>query len=129
MQYGCALVSLLREVVFSDPNLSPLYMLKSNLAAEFYGICLRPAYAPKLGLVFPMTHYGEQFVAIPLTLPVVWKNSPPLFCTVTETISNMDNASLRQRTCAHPQKLNSRAEAITKAPAPAQRPDLASLQR
>ena len=48
-------------------------MLKADLSDGFYRIGLNPEDAPKLGLVFPEIHGGEQLVAIPLTLPMGWK--------------------------------------------------------
>ena len=73
-------------------------MLKANLYDGFYHIGLRPDNAPKLGLFPPGTHGGEQLVALPLILPMGWKNLPPLFCTTMETTDNMANASLKYRT-------------------------------
>ena len=75
-------------------------------ATVFYKIGLRLSDAAKLGLVFPSEADEEDLVAIPLTLPMVWKNLPPIFCTATETVADLDNESL----CAHaptlPHKLN-----------------------
>ena len=51
-------------------------------------------------------------VAIPLTLPMGWKNSPPLLCTATETVADLANEALRTH---HPSKqhlLDNRAETI-----------------
>ena len=53
MQCGRALDRLLREMVFADPALGPIYILKANMSDGFYGIGVRPEDAPKLGLIFP----------------------------------------------------------------------------
>ena len=36
IQYGCALDQMMREIVFGDPKLGRVYMLKANLADGFY---------------------------------------------------------------------------------------------
>ena len=53
MQYGRALDRLLREIVFADPALVPVYILKADVSDGFYGIGIRPEDAPKIGLIFP----------------------------------------------------------------------------
>ena len=57
-------------------------------------------------------------MAIPLTLAMGWKNSPPLFCTATETVADLANKSLRSHQPSRPHKLYDRAEAIVPPPAP-----------
>ena len=53
MKYGWALDRLLREIVYADPDLGYVYLLKANASDGFYRIGLRPEDAPKLGLIFP----------------------------------------------------------------------------
>ena len=57
-------------------------------------------------------------VAIPLTLPMVWKNSPPLFCTATETVADLANEALRTHQPSKQHLLYIRAEAVEPSPAP-----------
>ena len=90
-QYGCTLDRLLREVFFADPALGPVYILKADVLNGFYRIGVRPEDAPKLGLIFPSGANEEPMVSIPLTLPMRWKNSPPLFCTATEMVADLAN--------------------------------------
>ena len=75
MQYGRALDRLIREIVYADPALGYVYLLKADVSDGFYRIGLRPTDAPKLGLIFPSGKEEEQMVAIPLTLPMGWKTS------------------------------------------------------
>ena len=98
-------------------------MLKADFSDGFYRIDLRPEDAPKLGLVFPGMHEAvdgttDYLVATPLTLPMGWKNSPPVFCTATETMVDLANARLQANTPARPHKLDDRAEAVVLEPAP-----------
>ena len=53
MQYGRALYRLLREIVFADPDLGYVYLIKSDVFNGFYRIGLRLEDAPKLGLILP----------------------------------------------------------------------------
>ena len=81
-------------------------MLKVDVSDGFYHIGIRPEDAPKLGLIFPSGSDEEPMVAIPLTLSMVCKNSPPLFCTATETVADLANESLRSHQPSRPHKLD-----------------------
>ena len=83
MQYGRALDRLIREIVYADTALGYVYLLKADVSDGFYRIGLHQEDAPKLVLIFPRGKEEEPMVAIPLTLPMIWKNSPLLFCTAT----------------------------------------------
>ena len=94
------------------------YLLKADVSDGFYRIGLRPTDAPKLGLIFPSGKGKEQIVAIPLTLPMGWKNSPPLFCTATETVADLANEALRTHQPSKQHLLDIRVEAVDTSPAP-----------
>ena len=53
MQYGRALYRLIHKIVYADPALGYVYLLKADVSNGFYRIGLRPEDAPKLGLIFP----------------------------------------------------------------------------
>ena len=53
MHYGCALEHLLCEIVFADPALGPVYILKADVLDGFYRMGVRPEDATKIGLIFP----------------------------------------------------------------------------
>ena len=105
MQYSRALDLLLCEMVFSDPALGPEYILKEDVSDGFYRIGVCPEDAPKLGLIFPSGADEEPMVALPLKLPMVWKNSPPLFCTTTKTVADIMNEALWSHQPSIPHKL------------------------
>ena len=117
IQYGRALDRLLREIVFADPSLGYVYLVKADVSNGFYCIGLRPEDAPKLGLIFPKIADEEPMVATPLTLPICWKPSP-LFCTATETVADLANKYLRSHQPSRPHKLVDRAEAVAPPPVP-----------
>ena len=94
IQYGRYLDRLIRELVIEYPSLGPVYVLKEYVSDGFYQIALRPADAPKLGLVFHFNGQVEDIVETPLTLPMGWKNSPPILCTSKDTVKNLALSSL-----------------------------------
>ena len=85
MQYGRALDRFIIETVIADPTLGPVYVLKADFCDGFYNIGLRPTDAPNLGLIFPSDK---------ITLPMVWKKSPLIFCVSRETVLDLSNTAL-----------------------------------
>ena len=106
MQFGHALDRVLREILLLDPELGPAYLLKVDISDGFYRIALVPSDIPKLGVVFPTGPGQEPLVALPLVIPMGWKNSPPLFCTATETIADLANQRINDK-CTHPHLITS----------------------
>jgi hypothetical protein len=104
MQFGQALPRILRHILLADPAHGPVFMLKIDISDGFYRIDVNPEDIPRLGVVFPTQPGQEPLVALPLVLPMGWKNSPPAFCTATETIADLANRSLRMSKglTAHP---------------------------
>lgn len=85
---------LLREILLSNPLHGPVQLIKVDLSDGFYRLCLNIEDIPKLGVTFPSAT-TNNLVAFPLVLPMGWKNSPPAFCTATETIADLANQALR----------------------------------
>ena len=129
MQYIQALDRLLQETVFADPAQGHVYMLKADVYGGFYQICLRPADDPKRGLIFPVDDDAKPLVAIFLILLMGWKNSPNLFCTATETVSELANQSLRAHPPSRLHKLNEGVAAVFSAAAPTLDPTGVPLSR
>lgn len=93
MQFGRALDRVLHEIVHADPRHGPVHMIKVDVADGFYRLWAAPQDIPTLGVAFPPGPDGAALVAFPLTLPMGWLESPPLFCTMTETITDLANAT------------------------------------
>jgi len=68
--------------------------------------------SPKLGVVFPTLEGEDPLIAFPLVLPMGWKNSPPIFCTATETIADLANARLRANVKPAEYPLDELAESV-----------------
>ena len=94
VQYGRMLDRLIREVIITEPALGPIYVYKADVSDRFNHIVMKPKDVPKLGLLTPKYRIREDQVAIPLPLPMVWKNSLPILCMATETVADLDNAAL-----------------------------------
>ena len=95
MQFGHALERILREILLANPAHGPVQLNKTDLSDGFYRVDLNADDAPKLGVVFPTKPGTDAMVAVPLVLPMGWKNSPPAFSTATETIADIANQRLR----------------------------------
>ena len=95
MQFGHALERILREILLANVNHGFVYLNKTDLSDGFYRVGLVPEDIPKLGVIFPpIPGQPEPLVALPLVLPMGWKNSPPIFSTATETIADITNQRL-----------------------------------
>ena len=51
-------------------------------------------------------------VEILLTLLIGWKNYPPIFCTSTETVTDLANSALHSNRKTHLHKLDNHTEAV-----------------
>jgi hypothetical protein len=104
MQFGHALDQILREILFSSPRHGPVHMIKLGLSNGFCWVGLNVGDIPKLGVIFPTLPGKKPLIPFPLVLPMGWKNSPPIFCTGTETITDIANARIATNfvPAAHP---------------------------
>ena len=114
IQYGEALDRLITYVIIDYPALGPIHVLKADISESFYYIGLRPTDALKLGIVSLSEVEDKESVAIPLTLPVGWKNSPPIFFSETETVTGLVNTDVYCNSLAVTHMLDDREEAIVR---------------
>ena len=59
---------------------------------------LPPEDVPSLGVCPPPGPDGKNLVAYPLVLPMGWVESLPQFCAVAETVVDLANTTLREKT-------------------------------
>jgi hypothetical protein len=88
-------------------------MIKLDLSDGFYRIGLIVDDIPKLGVILPTLPGEEPLIAFPLVLPMGWKNSPPIFCTATETIADIANARINTNFNPPAHHLDKLTESIT----------------
>ena len=120
MQYGNALHRILREILLANPANGVVYMLKLDISDGFYRINLAPADIPRLGVVFPAVPNQPPLVALPLVLPMGWKNSPPVFCAATETAADVANNLIASQAVLPLHRLEHHAAALDDRPLSAQ---------
>jgi hypothetical protein len=84
MQFGRALLCILQSIAHSYPWLGPVFLVKIDVADSFYRIAIQATYVSKLGVIFPMEAGEEPLVALPLVLPLGWKESPSVLTSATE---------------------------------------------
>ena len=94
MQFGRALQRILQRIHRANPRLGPVFLSKIDIADGFYRVWLKASDIPKLAILFPSREGEEQLVGLPLTLPMGWKESPPYFCSTTETAADLANNAL-----------------------------------
>jgi hypothetical protein len=108
MQFGQTLPRLLVDIVNSDPQHGPVYMMKADVDDGYYRKWLRVDDIPKLGVIIPGEN-GQPLVAFPLVLPMGWVSSAPYFCSSTETITDVTNRRILQNDQPPPHRLEDAA--------------------
>ena len=91
MQLGRAPNRVLHCIATVDPADGPVYLMKLDLSDGFYQVPLRDSDIPLLGVTFLIAPGEPPLVAMPLVLPMGWTESPPYFCSTTETIADLAN--------------------------------------
>lgn len=125
MQFGRTLERVIRKIVLANPRYGAVHLMKGDLSDGFYRLWLTRAASLQLGVTFPHLPGEPPLVAIPLALPMGWKNSPPIFCSATETIADVTNARLLRNFLEPPHPLERLADTppATNPPAPLPPPE------
>lgn len=110
MQFGHVLDRLIRAIVHANPELGPVYLSKTDLKDGFYRIYLSARDVPKLAVLFPAGPDEPELIALPLALPMGWKNSPPIFSTATETVADITNQDTLKHRNPAPHRLDDDAD-------------------
>lgn len=99
------------------PALSPVHLLKLDISGGFYHyhyhVNLSVDNIPKLGVAFPTRPREPKLAALPLVLPMGWKNSPPIFSAATKTLADLANQRIRDDTTPAVHPLDEVAEVVT----------------
>lgn len=94
IQHGKALDCYLWHILLANPKYGPIYMLKYDLADGYYRLGLVICDIPELVVVFSTSQHQDPPIALPLVLPMGWKNSGPTSCATTGTIADMANRDI-----------------------------------
>jgi hypothetical protein len=92
MQFGTAFLRFIQRLVYCNPGGGPPLMAKIDLADGYYRVPLSPTAALNLAVVIP-SDCPSPLVALPLSLPMGWTQSPPYFCAYTETVADIANTT------------------------------------
>lgn len=113
MQFGTALQRVIESIVNANPRFGPMYLCKVDISDGFYRVGLRPADIPKMGVVLPSLDSNQDpLIAFPLVLPMGWKNSPPFFCALTETVADVTNERIRRHQWPKRHRMDRLADSI-----------------
>jgi hypothetical protein len=90
MQFGRAAQRLVTKSLLANPEHGPVRGILADMSDAFYRAQLCPDGVAKLGVIVPAVSDDEPpLIAFPLTLPMGWKESPPWWCAISETIADL----------------------------------------
>ena len=95
MQFGGALQRIMHQVRHANPRYGPVHMCKFDVKDGYYRMFLNANDCPRLGIILPVYENEEQLIAIPMSTTMGWVQSPPTFCTMSETVADLTNAKQR----------------------------------
>ena len=97
MQFGQTLLRILWKLWHANPKYGPLRIAKYDIKDGFYRLFLRALDCLRLAVILPKYPNETKLVAIPLSCTMGWVQSPPTFCTMSETICDLANEATRKQ--------------------------------
>ena len=104
MQFGGALDRLVFFLRHANRIFGPPRIAKQDVKDGFYRLYLLALACLRLAIVLPKYDGEPQLLAIPMACTMGWVQSPPTFCTMSETIcdlANQDFARLGKNVSPH----------------------------
>ena len=95
MQFGWALHRILTIIRHANPKFGPVRAAKADIKDGFYRLFLRALDCLRLALVLPKYKDEPQLIGIPMACTMGWVQSPPTFCTMSETVCDLANQRFR----------------------------------
>jgi hypothetical protein len=90
MQFGRAPQRIVAKALLANPQYGPVKGILADMSDAFYRAQLCPDGVATLGVIVPSLHVTEDpLIAFPLTLPMGWKESPPWWCAISESITDI----------------------------------------
>ena len=102
MQFGLTLDRLLFKIRHADPKFGPVRISKADIKDGFYRLFLNAQDCLRLAIVLPRYDDEPQLVGIPLACTMGWVQSPPTFCTMSETVCDVANDSIHSSPSSSP---------------------------
>jgi hypothetical protein len=100
---------VLHVVRHANPKFGPTRTSKHDIKDRFYRLFLRAMDCLRLALVLPPYTNECQLVAIPMACTMGWVQSPPSFCTMSETICDLVNQRIKAHAPTPPHRLETTA--------------------
>lgn len=132
MQFGGTLPRVLGLTRHANPRYGPVRGSKQDMKDGYYKMALNPKDCLRLASLLPKYDGEPQLVGIPLACTMGWVQSPPTFCTMSETVCDVANARFQASPLhCEPHRLSELAQQNdddfrSSAPAPKQPDDLAA---
>jgi hypothetical protein len=80
-----------------DPRLGLAWMGKQDVDNSFYQMQLAVEVCLALALLLPQCADEPQLVGTPMGTTMGWVQSPPTFCTMSETVCDLANDSFKAK--------------------------------
>ena len=91
MQFGRAVDCLFHTILTAQRRYGLVYAMKHDISDGYYWVFIQSLASLSLAVVLPVAPGEEPLIAIPLALPMGWSESPPYFCMLTETVTDLSN--------------------------------------
>jgi hypothetical protein len=112
MQFGGTLHRVLQLVRHANPSYGYTHLCKHDIKDGYYRLFLNASDCPRLAIILPRYENETQLVAIPMACTMGWVESPPTFCTLSETITDEANRASHARAMAPPHRLEASARPL-----------------
>ncbi len=105
-QMGKVLPRLVYQVARADPSLGPLYFAKWDIKDGFWRLVVSQENAWHFCYLLPKLHIDDPTeLVVPTCLQMGWLESPPLFCTTSETARDIAQELLDSKKTLPPHAL------------------------
>ena len=96
MQFGWTLNRLPFQIRHYNLRFGPVRISKADIKDGFHHPFLNAKECLRLFIILPRCDDEPQFVGIPLACTMGWVQSPPTFCTMSETVCDLCNQAIPQ---------------------------------
>jgi len=113
-QMGRVIWRIITTMAKANPDKGPIIMAKWDIKDGFWRLTVAPEDAWHFCYVLPWLHDDDPIeLAVSTCLQMGWTESPPLFCTATETARDIGQERLRQPANSHHMPWNTTASQMT----------------
>ena len=86
---------MIKRIILADSRLGPVYLSKVDLTGVYMGLWVRVKNTPVTVFIIPKKNKGDdKSLGFHLSLPMGVRESTPFFCMSTDTVVDMENATV-----------------------------------